>query len=111
MKPVELNLHNHTFNLRMDMTAIGDIQELTGVDLLNGGKQAQEELRKPRVITATLYALAGGEETQMTLREFGRLLDVQHLEHAMKQLQEVFTRDASPAEEPAEGKVKGKPAG
>jgi hypothetical protein len=110
-KDISLTLKDHTFTLRLDMTAIADIQEFTGVDLLNGGKDAQEELKKARVLTGALYALAGGEETNLTLREFGRLLDMPNMQIAMECMSLVFARDSSPSEEGAEGKANMKPKG
>jgi hypothetical protein len=107
-KEVTLTLKDYTFTLRLDMTAISDIEDLTGVDLLNGGTSAQEDLKKPRVLTGALYALAGASETGMTQREFGRLLDIESMQLAMQKMGEVFSRDASPAEEGAEGKAKRK---
>lgn len=95
MTDTTLTLGEHTFNLRLDMTAISDIQEHAGVDLLNGGPEAQARLQEPSIIRTALWAFCGGEDTGKTPRQFGRLLTIEHLPLAVAAITGMFARDAA----------------
>jgi hypothetical protein len=106
-EPILLQLGEHEFRLRLDMTACADLEAQTGISLLNGGKVAQDALRQDGNIRTALWAFAGGEDTGLTPREFGRLVGLEDLEHAMSCLSSMFTRDLpKPREGGGSGKAK-----
>ena len=108
MKPVTLKLGEREFSMRLDMTSVSDLQEHANIDLLAGGKEAQARMQSGVGIGVVLWALAGGEDTGLSPREFGRLIGIEELPAAMSAIREVFARDAAPDEPASAGGGRGK---
>ena len=101
MQEHTLSLGEREFAMRLDMTAVRDLMDHAGVDLLSGGKSAQEAMRDTRNIGTVLWCLCGAEDTGLTAREFGRLIPVEDLPAAMEAVRGMFTRDLPDAKESA----------
>jgi hypothetical protein len=107
---VTLKLGKREFDLTIDMTAIGDISEHTNVDLLSGGVDAQRALARPENFKTALWAFAGGSDTGLTPREFGRLLTPALMPAASEAVNRIFARDVNEPEEVGSGNASEAPS-
>jgi hypothetical protein len=92
---ITLELAGKSFPLRLTMHRVRLLKELTGVDVMNGGGQ---ELGTPENLSRTLYALAGGKATNMSVDEFEDEMTPNALKEGANLLVRVFQRDAGGGE-------------
>ena len=95
MSDIALELAGKQYPLKLTMHRTDLIEELTGVDVLGGGGQ---ELGSPKNLSLTLYALAGGKATGMSVTEFKDELTPATLRVGADLLVRVFKRDAGGGE-------------
>lgn len=67
-------------DLRLDNAALADIHEHTGINLLAPTDGAVQELLSPGNFNTVIWALLGGEDSDLTAREVGRWIDMDNME-------------------------------
>jgi hypothetical protein len=92
---IVLKLGARELPLKLTMHRVRILTELTGVDVLNGDAS---ELGQPANLSRTLYALAGGPGTNLSVEEFEDELTPASLRDATNLLVRVFQRDAGGGE-------------
>jgi hypothetical protein len=92
---ITLELGSKKYPLRVTMHRMRLLKELTGVDVLNGGGP---ELGTPENLGLTLYALAGGKATGLSVEEFEDELTPALLRDGASLLVSVFQRDVGAGE-------------
>jgi hypothetical protein len=92
---ITLTLGTRELPLKLTMHRVRLLAELTGVDVLNGDAS---ELGQPANLSRTLYALAGGPGTNLSVEEFEDELTPAGLRDAASLLVRVFQRDAGGGE-------------
>ena len=94
MDEITLELAGKQYPLRLTMHRVRLLKELTGVDVMNGGA----DLGTPENLSRTLFALAGGKATNLSVDEFEDELTPNALKEGAALIVRVFQRDAGGGE-------------
>lgn len=90
---VVLELGGVEYPLHLSMAAVGDFNDATGINLLEGGLTSKATREDPSRIVALVWAMAGGPDTGRTLREFAAGMQVADMPRVAEAITRVMARD------------------
>jgi hypothetical protein len=106
-KTRKITLGGEDRELTVTMAALWDIEEQAGINLLSGDEISLSEFQHPKRFSATLWALLGGEDSGLTIREVGKMITLDNMDDLSEALFALL-RDDSQDEGGSKNAGKGK---
>lgn len=85
-KSKKIKLGGEDRELTVTMAALWDIEEHTGINLLGSEAVELSEFQHPKRFSATLWALLGGEDSGLSIREVGKFITLDNMDELSEAL-------------------------